>query len=410
MMRTVPLDAVQQNRGVGKVKDTCVLTVNRGSSTVKCALFTAGEPPVQLLSGDVDRIGQADHAWRIVDQAGHKTSGTFREPDRVAAAFELIDQLTAAHGHNKLAAVGHRIVHGGSQYDKPHRVTPELLAELRRISPFAPEHLPVQIELIEAIERRYPGVQQVACFDTAFHADMPAVAKTLPIPREYERMGVRRYGFHGLSYAYLMEELAQVAGADAARGRIILAHLGNGASMAAVRNGRSIDTSMAFTPTAGFPMSTRSGDLDPGLIWFLGDVQGMTFDQFYEMVNQRSGLLGISETTSDMRELLAKQAGDHRAAEAIDLFCYQIKKWIGGFMAALGGLDTLVFSGGIGENAAEVRARVCDKLECLGIVFDESKNAINAAVISADQSPVTVRVMRTDEEMMIARSVSRLLP
>jgi acetate kinase len=207
-----------------------------------------------------------------------------------------------------------------------------------------------------------------------------------------------------------MEELARTAGPEVAQGRIILAHLGNGSSMAAIRGGKSIDTSMAFTPTAGFPMSTRSGDLDPGLIWFLGAVQGMTIDQFYEMVNRRSGLLGVSETTSDMRELLAKRAGDHRAAEAIDLFCYQIKKWIGGFVAALGGLDTLVFTGGIGENAAEVRAGICARLECLGIVFDDARNAASAAIISADQSPVTVRVMRTDEEMMIAKSVSRLLP
>lgn len=386
-----------------------ILTINRGSSTVKCALFVAGEPPVRLLSGDVDRIGRADHVWRIVDTDGNKRSGPLRESDRVAAAIELIELLTASNGHGELAAVGHRIVHGGSRYHEPQRVTPDLLAELRRISPFAPEHLPVQIELIEAIERRHPTLPQIACFDTAFHADMPPVAKILPIPREYERMGLRRYGFHGLSYAYLMEELARVAGKDAARGRIILVHLGNGSSMTAVRGSKSIDTSMAFTPTAGFPMSTRSGDLDPGLVWFLGAVQGMTIDQFYEMVNRRSGLLGVSETTADMRELLAKQAGDHRAAEAIDLFCYQIKKWIGGFVAALGGLDTLVFSGGIGENAAEVRARICTDLECLGIVFDESKNAANAAVISADQSPVTVRVMRTDEEMMIAKSVSRLL-
>ncbi len=214
------------------------------------------------------------------------------------------------------------------------------------------------MELVEAIEREYPAVPQIACFDTAFHANLPPVARILPIPRKYEAMGLRRYGFHGLSYAYLMEELMRVAGPDVAGGRIILAHLGNGASMAAVHDGRSIDTSMAFTPTAGFPMSTRSGDLDPGLIWFLGSVQGMSTDQFYEMVNRRSGLLGVSATTSDMRELLARRATDQRAAEAVDLFCYQIKKWIGGFVAALGGLDTLVFSGGIGEHAAEVRAGI----------------------------------------------------
>jgi acetate kinase len=386
-----------------------VLTVNRGSSTLKCALFVAGDPPARLLSGNVDRIGLPDSILTIVDGAGNKRSGPVDAPDRVSAALELMDRLAKADGHDALAAIGHRVVHGGLKYREPYRVTSELIAELHRISPFAPEHLPVQVELIEAIGRRWPAVPQIACFDTAFHAEMPPVARILPIPREYERMGVRRYGFHGLSCAYLMEELARVAGAEAARGRVILAHLGHGASMTAVLDGKSVDTSMAFTPTAGFPMSTRSGDLDPGLVWFLGSVQGMTTDQFYEMVNRRSGLLGMSETTADMRELLAKQAVDQRAAEAVDVFCYQVRKWIGGFVAALGGLDTLVFSGGIGENAAEVRARICGNLSCLGILLDEAKNAAGAAVISAQRSPATVRVMRTDEEITIAKSVLRLL-
>lgn len=392
------------------MRDARVLTVNRGSSTVKCALFTAADPPVRLLSGEVDRIGSPDSVLTIVDAAGNQQSGPIDASDRVAAALDLMDRLAKFDGRDGVGAVGHRVVHGGAQYREPHLLTPELVADLHRISPFAPEHLPVQVELIEAMGRRWPTLPQVACFDTAFHHDLPPVARILPLPREFERMGVRRYGFHGLSCAYLMEELARVAGADAAQGRVILAHLGNGASMTAVRNGKSIDTSMAFTPTAGFPMSTRSGDLDPGLVWYLGAVQGMTTDQFYEMVNRRSGLLGVSETTSDMRELLAKQAVDHRAAEAVDLFCYQVKKWLGGFIAALGGLDTLVFSGGIGENAAEVRARICTNLNCLGILLDQSANAAGAAVISADQSQVTVRVMRTDEEMMIAKSVLRLLP
>jgi acetate kinase len=391
------------------VSDARLLTINRGSSTVKCALFAAGDPPVRLRSGHVDRIGRHDAVSTIVDAAGNKKSSPAGAADRIAVALDLMDRLIRSDDHEALAAVGHRVVHGGAQYREPHRVTPELVADLHRISPFAPEHLPVQVELIEAIGRRWPALVQIACFDTAFHFDLPPVARTLPIPREYERMGVRRYGFHGLSYAYLMEELARLAGADAALGRIILAHLGNGASMAAVRNGKSIDTSMAFTPTAGFPMSTRSGDLDPGLVWFLGAVQGMTTDQFYEMVNRRSGLLGVSETTADMRELLANEAGDRRAAEAVDLFCYQVKKWIGGFTAALGGLDTLVFSGGIGENAAPVRARICQNLDCLGIVLDEANNAAHAAVISAQRSQVAVRVMRTDEEMMIARNVVRLM-
>jgi acetate kinase len=249
----------------------------------------------------------------------------------------------------------------------------------------------------------------VACFDTAFHHDLPAVARLLPIPRRFEAKGVRRYGFHGLSYAFLMGELARLAGPEAARGRIILAHLGNGASLAAVHEGKSIDTSMSFTPTAGVPMSTRSGDLDPGLLWYLARTERMSAKEFNKMVNFQSGLLGMSETSSDMHDLLDLQAKDTRACEAVDLFCYQVKKWIGAFTAALGGLDTLVFAGGIGEHAPTVRARICDGLGFLGIKLEEELNAVNAGVISTDGSRVTVRVMHTDEEWMIANMVCRVL-
>ena len=229
-------------------------------------------------------------------------------------------------------------------------------------------------------------------------------------PRRYEAQGVRRYGFHGLSYAFLMEELARLGGPEAATtGRVILAHLGNGASLAAVRDGKSVDTSMSFTPTAGVPMSTRSGDLDPGLVWYLARTDKMSAKQFNEMVNFHSGLLGVSETSSDMRDLLERETQDVRAAEAVALFCYQVKKWIGAFAAALGGLDTLVFAGGIGENAPAVRARICDGLEFLGIELEEKQNAANEGVISAATSRVAVRVIRTDEERMIAKTVCRLL-
>jgi acetate kinase len=238
---------------------------------------------------------------------------------------------------------------------------------------------------------------------------MPRVAKLLPIPRRFDKMGIQRYGFHGLSYTYLLEELAHTAGKKAARGRVILAHLGNGASMAAVRDGKSIDTSMGFTPTGGLPMSTRTGDLDPGVAWFLMKTENLTPRQFNILVNQESGLLGVSETSPDMRDLLEQQAGDVRAAEAVELFCYQARKWVGAFSAALGGLDTLVFSGGIGENAGEVRARICAGLEFLGIELDEAKNAENAEVISRPASKVTVRVIRTDEELMIARILCRFV-
>ena len=249
----------------------------------------------------------------------------------------------------------------------------------------------------------------MACFDTAFHHDLPSVAKLLPIPRRYEAQGVRRYGFHGLSYEFLMGELARLAGSEAAQGRVVLAHLGNGASLAAVRHGKSMDTSMSFTPTAGVPMGTRSGDLDPGLVWYLSRTDGLDAKQFNEMVNFKSGLLGISETSSDMRELLDHETQDVRAAEAVALFCYQVKKWIGAFAAALGGLETLVFAGGIGENAPIVRARICEGLGFLGIELEEKQNATNEGLISANASRVAVRVIHTDEEWMIAHTVCGVL-
>ena len=275
--------------------------------------------------------------------------------------------------------------------------------------PDDPDHLPGEIRLIEMLRQRHPSLPQLACFDTAFHHDMPRLAQLLPIPRRYEALGLRRYGFHGLSYAYLMEELERIAGAEAARGRVILAHLGGGASLAAVHAGRCIDTSMAFTPTAGLPMATRSGDLDPGIAAHLARTEGLTTQRFYEMANHESGLLGISETSGDMRDLLAAEAGDVRAAEAVALFCYQAKKWIGAYAAALGGVDTLVFAGGIGEHAAPVRDRICGGLGFLGIELDPARNSLHADVISNPAGKATVRVIRTDEELMIARSVCRWL-
>jgi acetate kinase len=284
-----------------------------------------------------------------------------------------------------------------------------MIQELHRLSSFDPEHLPGEIELIKAVTHHYPDVPQVACFDTAFHRSMPRVARLLPIPRRYDEKGIQRYGFHGLSYEFLMEELARLAGTKAARGRVILAHLGNGASLAAVYNGKPVDTSMGFTPAAGVPMSTRSGDLDPGLVWYMARAEGIDARRFNEIVNSESGLFGVSEISSDMRDLIERESEDVRAAEAVALFCYQVKKWIGAFAAALGGLDTLVFTAGIGEHESEVRGRICEGLEFLGIELDDRQNANNAGVISKDGSRVTVRVIHTDEEQMIAKMVSRVL-
>jgi acetate kinase len=392
-----------------KAANPHILTINGGSSSIKFALYEAHQQLERRLHGKVERIGEPEATLTFEDPTVHpQASLGLPATDHRSAADFLIGWLERQEGFATVAAVGHRVVHG-MRHTEPELVTQGLLDELHRLGPYDPEHLPGEIALVEAIRDRHPKLPQVACFDTAFHRTMPRVAKLYPLPRRFDAKGVQRYGFHGLSYAYLMEELARVAGREAAQGRVILAHLGNGASLAAVRGGKSIDTSMGFTPTAGLPMSTRSGDLDPGLAPYLQRTEQMTTEQFFHMVNHESGLLGVSETSSDMRDLLAREASDLRAAEAVALFCYQTKKWIGAFAAALGGLDTLVFAGGIGENAAPVRARVCEGLGHLGVTLSEPRNAGHANVISMDASPTTVRVIHTDEELMIARSVSRVL-
>ena len=386
-----------------------ILTINGGSSSIKFALYQTGEPLKRGLYGKVDRIGLSRTNLAFKDPTRNQPdSRSVAVSDHKSAANFLIDWLEAQNGFESVRAVGHRVVHG-MKHIQPEIVSQELLDELHRIRPYDPDHLPREIELIEAFRQRHPKLPQVACFDTAFHQTMPRVAKLLPIPRRFDAKGIQRYGFHGLSYAYLIEELAHLGDPAASKGRVILAHLGNGASLAAVRDGKSMDTSMGFTPTAGLVMSTRSGDLDPGLAPYLARTEQMTTQQFYEMVNHKSGLLGVSETNSDMRDLCASEATDVRAAEAVALFCYQAKKWIGSFAAALGGLDTLVFSAGIGENCPSIRARICERLDFLGVEMNEARNTENAAVISADNARVTVRVIRTDEELMIARSVGRLL-
>jgi acetate kinase len=387
-----------------------ILTINGGSSSIKFALFEAGASLRRILEGRIERIGLPEPTLRVkgLSQADNCLR-PLAAPDHTAAVGALMDWIEERLGRVALAAVGHRVVHGGPKYSDPQFITREMVQELRQLTPFDPEHLPEEILLTEAFHRRFPELPQVACFDTAFHHDLPRVARLLPIPRRYEAQGVRRYGFHGLSYSFLMGELARAAGAAAAQGRVILAHLGNGASLAAVHHGKPVDTSMAFTPTAGVPMSTRSGDLDPGLVWYLARTEKMGARQFNEMVNFQSGLLGVSETSSDMRDLLDREAQDARAAEAVALFCYQVKKCLGAFAAALGGLDTLVFSAGIGENCPSIRARVCEGLGHLGVELHEARNAENAPVISAPTARVAVRVIPTDEELMIARSVWRLL-
>ena len=391
-----------------KLANPRILTINGGSSSIKFALYQVAETLKRRVHGKVDRIGLSGTNLTFNDPTEQQESRNLAIADHKSAVDFLVDWLEKQNGFESVQAVGHRVVHG-MKHTVPEWVTQELLDELHRITPYDPDHLPREIELIEAFRRRHPKLPQLACFDTAFHHVMPRVAKLLPIPRRFDAMGVHRYGFHGLSYAYQMQELARLGDPAATTGRVILAHLGNGASMAAVRDGKSIDTSMGFTPTGGLPMGTRPGDLDPGVAWYIMRSEILTPKQFNGLINHDSGLLGISETSSDMRDLLDRETQDVRAAEAVALFCYQAKKWIGAFAAALGGLDTLVFAGGIGENAPTVRARICDGLEFLGIGLKEKRNAANEGVISEAASRVVVRVIRTDEELMIARSVCRAL-
>ena len=359
---------------------TGVLTINVGSSGIKCAIFRPGDPPVRVLTETRERDG----------------------------AVVLVDWLERQAAFETVGAVGHRVVHG-MRHVEPEIVTDQLLDELRAMSPIVPEHLPFEIAVIDALRDRRPSLPQVACFDTAFHREMPRVAKLLAIPRRLDAKGVQRYGFHGLSYEFLIEELARQAGPTAARGRVILAHLGGGASLAALQGGRSVDTSMGFTPASGLMRGTRSGDTDAGLVAYLARTEEMSAERFEQMANHESGLLGVSETSADMRVLLLREPSDVRAAEAVTLFCYEAKKWVGAFAAALGGLDTLVFAGGIGENAPAIRARICEGLRFLGLELDVTANATGAPLISARASHIAVRVMHTDEELVIARSVYRVL-
>jgi acetate kinase len=358
-----------------------ILTLNVGSSSLKYALFEAGLALCRTLSGKVERIG-------------------LEVPDHAHALDIALARVGLERG---LAGVGHRVVHGGGVYYRPARVSSEMLAELRRLSALDPDHLPAEIATIESTAARLPETPQVACFDTAFHHDMPRVARLLPIPRRYEAAGLRRYGFHGLSYQFLLEELTRVAGDATARGRVVLAHLGSGASLAALHEGRCVDTTMSFTPNSGVPMGTRSGDLDPGLVLHLQRADSLTSGALDDILSRQSGLLGVSETSPDMRDLLVREVSDPRAADAVALFCYAVRKAIGALAAALGGVDTIVFAGGIGENAPVVRARSLHGLEHLGIRLDVERNGANAAMVSAEGSRCAVRVIHTDEEIVIAR-------
>jgi len=355
-----------------------ILCVNCGSSSVKCAVYRVGA------------TGEERLATASTDGPGLESL------DSTLAELGFDDELTAA---------GHRLVHGGPYHYQPARVDETLLAELRAAVPFAPVHLPVALAAIGALSRRHPELPQVACFDTAFHQTMPESAWHLPLPAELTDLGIRRYGFHGLSYEYVVGVLGPTV-----LGRAVLAHLGNGASLAAIRDGRSVHTTMGFTPTGGVVMGCRSGDLDPGVLVYAARELGYDAERLERLVDHESGLLALSGTSSDMQTLVQRrEGGDHRATLAIDVFCTRIRMQIRAYAALLGGLDTIVFTGGIGAHAASIRAKSCRGLDHLGVTVDERSNAANAPVISPDPAPVTVRVVETDEDLMIARHTHTLL-
>jgi acetate kinase len=389
-----------------------LLTINTGSSSLKAALYRLREDTTETpeLRAEASRIGGRDGGLRFANARG-ETLDERRDdlPDHAAALDALLSRLRdRGLDQDDLAAVGHRIVHGGDRYREPQRVTPEVLAGLRALVPIDPNHLPQAITAIEAVGRAYPVVPQVVCFDTAFHSRMPRVARLYALPRRLAEEGIIRYGFHGLSYEYVVGELRRVD-REAYDGRLVVAHLGNGASIAAVRGGVGVDTTMGFTPTGGLVMGTRSGDLDPSVPLFLLEERGLTPTEVGDLLSKQAGLLGVSGTSADMRDLLEREAYDVRAAEAVALFCYQAKKFLGALAAALGGLDALVFTGGIGENSATVRERVCEGLGFLGIRLDPDRNAAHAPVISNEDASVIVRVVPTDEDLMVARHTRRLI-
>lgn len=384
-----------------------ILTINCGSSSLKFALFDIYS--LKLISqGNIQDIGR-ESSIHLMDATGHEESVAAPVPDLDAAFRSLIGLLKESYSPYTIAAIGHRIVQGGKEHFLPERITHTLLQTFESLIPLAPGHLPAEITAISTFEKAYPGIPQIACFDTAFHKEMPFAARYFAIPRYLWDDGVIRYGFHGLSYEYIYQQLQQIAPQEAA-GNIIIAHLGNGASMAVIRNGRSLDTTMGLTPGGGLVMSTRSGDLDPGVIlYLLKEKRFISERALNELLNQQSGLKGISGNASDIKILLAQEKTDQQAAEAIELFCYQAKKYIGAMSAAAGGVNTLIFTGGIGIHAPSIRARICEGLGFLGIETDPFLNDDRNDIISPSGSRVTVRVMATNEEIIIAQHTQRCL-
>ena len=382
-----------------------ILCINSGSSSIKFALYHVQETEELIAEGAVERIGLSGGWLWLKDSRGKRLVDSHSDySDHKAAVKEMFASAIEAQHLPAPDGVGHRVVHGGPRHMAPEMVTPELMLTLRGFIPLAPLHLPGEIRGIDAVAEHYPGLRQVVCFDTAFHRRIPEVAQWLPIVRSLRHEGIHRYGFHGLSYEYIVSAL----GRDT-KGRVIIAHLGNGASMAALKDGEPQDTTMGFSALGGLMMGTRCGDLDPGVLLYLMDEKGYDARQLEKLLNERSGLIGVSGISSDMKTLLDQRATEPHADQAVALFCYTARKYIGALSAVLGGLDMLVFTGGIGERAAPVRWMICHGLEYLGIRLDPGNNDASAGIISADNSPCSVRVIPTNEDRMIARHTRALL-
>lgn len=379
-----------------------LLAVNVGSSTLKFALFPFDRDGGAIVRGATGYSGEDAARVRVTDSSGAQSDVSIPTTDRDSAAAALMGFLDRSSLLASVRAAGHRLVHGGPLLREPARITPEIRLALEQVIPLAPDHLPAELRAIDAVLGAVPGIPQVACFDTAFHSRLPAAAKLFGLPRSLSESGIVRYGFHGLSYEYVVDSLRQ-------RGelppRTIIAHLGSGASIAAILDGVSVDTTMGLTPSGGLVMGTRAGDIDPGVMLYLMRTRGFTAEDIDDAINKSGGMLGISALSADMRSLLEAAPTDVKAEEAVSVFCYRASKTIGAYCAALGGVDALVFSGGIGEQSPEIRSRVCEKLGFLGIRLDPSRNEMNASTISAQNADVRVHATKTDEELMIARHV-----
>ena len=387
-----------------------ILALNTGSSSIKFSLYRMGESEEALYTGSLTGVGSDRGSFSVRNTAGSVVAEDEVEAaDHEDACKYVFSWILAQDEFPGPDAVGHRMVHGGPLYTAPELITSAVIGSLEQLSPFAPEHLPQALKAVKHAGKLFPGMKQVACFDTAFHAAMPTAARLYPLPETVRRQGVRRYGFHGLSCEYLLSELQQEEGVEALPGKIIFAHLGHGASMTAVQDGKSVDTTMGFSPAGGLVMSTRTGDLDPGVILFLLEQDKLSPEAIKDMVNRRSGLLGVSGISNDMRDLLEAEKEESAAHEAVELFCYQARKSVGSLAAVLCGLEVLVFTGGIGEHSPEIRKRICSGLEFLGITIDEEKNRKNMPLVSQEKGPVAVRIIGTDEEVVIARHTLKVL-